>query len=179
MLSLQLPRNQTFPFRVSVVAKIDRKRRSEYLCSVIVAVTFLEGASNIIVPTQTFAIPADDGQSETIVLYQSCAVGQGGVADCLVSEAVAFSGSTIASAATQTVTISAVTLNANPSGGNSPSQSGSSPLASQPTSAPGSKPSDSGSSTASAPTTSNSGAASRVGPQTGLAAFVGSLLILL
>jgi len=152
-------------------------------------ITFIEKGSTIIIPTATFDIPAEEGKSETIVLYESCAVGQGGVANCLVSEQIALDGTTLASAVTTSATISAYTLNASSSGKSSPSQTGSS--SSQP--AAGSNPSNpstppqstsgpdstTGSPTISAPTTSGTGAASKLETRIGLAVVFSSLLMLL
>jgi len=148
-------------------------------------ITFIESGSVIIIPTATFAIPIDVGKSEKVVLYESCSVGQGGVANCLVSEQIALDGSTLGSAVTQTPTISFYTLNASPSSGNGASQSGSassqSPSGSNTPSTPQSTSADSttGSPTASTPTTSGTGAASKFEAQVGLAVLLSSLLMFL
>jgi len=137
-------------------------------------VTFVEGpGSVIVVPTQTFVIPADGGDSETFVLYQSCTVGAGGVANCFVSEEVGFDGTKSASAITQTVTLSVATVTSAGSSANPTEKSTTSSKSGSST------PSNTGSSSSSAPSATGSGAASTLVRQNGIVALIAGLFMLL
>jgi hypothetical protein len=74
------------------------------------AVTFIEGPSDIVVPTQSFKILAGGGLVETLVVYQTCTLEPGGIAKCLVSEKIAYNGKTEVSQVMETVTVNAVAL---------------------------------------------------------------------
>jgi len=159
-------------------------------------ITFLEGPSDIIVPTQSFEISAGQGQIETFVIYQSCGVGAGGLANCMVSEEVRFMGTTASSAIFETVTVSAVTLSGaaptqtpspstTPTPTITPSASQGVPMNSSPSSLSTSDffdstdstiPTDSGA--ASVPTLTG-GATPFLAPPAGLVALISALLTLL
>jgi len=73
-------------------------------------ITFVEGASSVVVPTQTFKEVDIDGPSSqamtiTVIAFQSCGVARGGVATCIASEEVKAGGKTttvVGSAVTET-----------------------------------------------------------------------------
>jgi len=141
-------------------------------------ITFIEKGNDIIIPTATFERAVNEGKFETFVLYESCAVGRGGVAKCLVSEKIAFEGTTLASAVTTSATITAYTLNARPSGGNTPSQTGL-PSLPRSTSEPDASDLVTGLPTTSATIPSDTGAASKLETHVGLAIVLSSLLMFL
>ena len=71
----------------------------------ITALTFVEGPSELVVPTQTVSIIAGGSVTGTLITYQSCSLGSGGDANCFIDETIAIAGTTTSSEFAQSVTL--------------------------------------------------------------------------